>query len=553
MSTENQNNRSGGVWLPLLFAITLAGGLFIGFQLSGNTPYFVKTGEGTNFNKDRVEEVLRYIDVRYVEDQDRETLTRTAIRSVLDELDPHSNFFPVEDMQALREQMDGNFDGIGVEFMIIEDTIVVISPVAGGPSEAVGVMAGDKIVMIEDSLVAGPTARETDATKLLRGESGTDVNIQVKRPGQANLLPFTITRAAIPMQSVDAAYMLNEKTAYIKINRFSGTTYSEFVTELKRLVQEDKAEDLVLDLRENPGGYLDHATKLLSQFFADRGKLLVYTEGAHSTRKDYKSNGQAFYTLGEIAVLINGGSASASEIVAGALQDQDRGIVVGRRSFGKGLVQEQYDLSDGSALRLTVAKFFTPSGRSIQRSYAEGEEDYRDELDRRFESGELAGTGAVQIDSSLIYYTANGHPVYGGGGVSPDVFVPIDTDYYDRNFLLLRQEIPGRVIRYLEGNQLKADYPDFAAFEQGFELEQSELKILAEKANANLDPEETKVKVPSSPKLREALIQFFRARVAKQLYGGDYLYRILNRDDPFVLKALEILREDNPLAEARKE
>lgn len=554
MSTENQNNRSGGIWLPLLFAITLAGGLFIGFQLSGNTPYFAKTGEGSSLNKDRVEEVLRYIDVRYVDKQDREALTRTAIRSVLDELDPHSNFFPVEDMQALREQMDGNFDGIGVEFMIIEDTIVVISPVAGGPSEAVGVMAGDKIVMIEDSLVAGPSARETDATKLLRGESGTEVNIKVRRPGQAGLLPFTITRAAIPMYSVDAAYMLDEKTAYIKINRFSGTTYSEFIAELKKLVQEQRAEDLVLDLRENPGGYLDHATKLLSQFFVDRGKLLVYTEGAHSTRKDYKSNGQAFYTLGEIAVLINGGSASASEIVAGALQDQDRGIVVGRRSFGKGLVQEQYDLSDGSALRLTVAKFFTPSGRSIQRSYAEGKEDYRDELDRRYKSGELIGTGEVALDSSLIYYTANGHEVYGGGGISPDIFVPIDTDYYDRNFLLLRQEVSAFVIRYLEQNKAVKEYADFATFERDFRVGNEVFEALVAKANANLESdEEARVTLPVSPKLREALGQFFRARIAKQLFGGDYFYRILNRDDDFVNKALEILREDNPLAEARKE
>ncbi|PHI21166.1 carboxyl-terminal protease [Lewinellaceae bacterium SD302] len=550
MSINNQNRSSGNVWLPLMFAIVLAMGLFIGLQFSGNAPFIARTGEGTGFTKDRVEEVLRYVDMRYVEKQDREELTRTAIRSVLDELDPHSNFFPVEDMQALKEQMDGNFDGIGVEFMVVEDTIVVVSPVSGGPSEAVGIMAGDKIVMIEDSLVAGPTAKDTDATKLLRGASGTEVSIEVKRPGQSGLLPFTITRAAIPMHSVDAAYMLDEKTAYIKINRFSGTTYTEFMTELERLIKEDDAEDLILDLRENPGGYLDHATKLLSQLFEERGKLLVYTEGASSPRKDYKSNGQAFYTLGEVAVLINGGSASASEIVAGAVQDQDRGIVVGRRSFGKGLVQEQYDLSDGSALRLTVARFYTPSGRSIQRSYEEGEEEYRSELDRRYNSGELDGSAVVQRDSSLIYYTANGHEVYGGGGITPDVFVPIDTDYYDRNFLLLRQEIPAYVFRYLELNRVGEQFENFADYENGFRPGDEVIDALFERASAELEEGE-EIVLPASPKLREALLQFFRARIAKQLYGGDHLFRILNRDDPFVNQARELLRKDNPLAEAR--
>lgn len=552
MSTNNPNNSSRSVWLPLMFAIVLAMGLFIGLRISGNAPFIARTGEGSNFKKDRVEEVLRYVDMRYVEKQDREALTRTAIRSVLDELDPHSNFFPVEDIQALKEQMQGNFDGIGVEFLIVEDTVVVVSPVSGGPSEAVGIIAGDKIIMIEDSLVAGPTARDVDATKLLRGESGTSVNIKVKRAGQADLLPFTIVRAAIPMHSVDAAYMLDDKTAYIKINRFSSTTYTEFMTELERMIKEDNAEDLILDLRENPGGYLDHATKLLSQLFEERGKLLVYTEGDSSPRKDYKSSGQAFYKMGEVAVLINGGSASASEIVAGAIQDQDRGIVVGRRSFGKGLVQEQYDLSDGSALRLTVARFFTPSGRSIQRSYEEGEEEYREERDRRYQSGELDGTAGVQQDSSLIYYTASGHKVYGGGGITPDVFVPIDTDFYDKNFLLLRQEIPAYVFRYLEQYPIGGRYEDFAAYERDFQPGSEVINALYERAVADLEEGQT-LEVPSSPKLREALLQFFRARVAKQLFGGDYLHRILNRDDPFVNRARALLRKDNPLAEARAE
>lgn len=550
MAVNNNNGRTGGVWLPLILSATLAMGLFIGFRLSGNTPFISRTGEGSGFNQDRVEEVLRYIDVRYVEGQDREKLTRTAIRSVLDELDPHSNFFPVEDIQALKDQMDGDFDGIGIEFMIVEDTIVVVSPVSGGPSEAVGIMSGDKIIMIEDSLVAGPTAKDVDPTKLLRGASDTKVSIKVKRVGQEKLLPFTITRAAIPMHSMDAAYMLDEKTAYIKLNRFSGTTYTEFMNALESLVKEDNAEDLILDLRENPGGYLDHATKLLSQFFEERGKLLVYTKGANSPRKDYKSNGQAFFRLGNVVVLINGGSASASEIVAGAVQDQDRGIVIGQRSFGKGLVQEQYDLSDGSALRLTVARFFTPSGRSIQRPYENGEEAYRKELDRRYESGELVGTNEVAKDSSLIYHTASGYEVYGGGGITPDVFVPVDTTFYQQDYLLLRQQIPAYVIRYVEQHpELKA-YKGFEDFESNFQPDDQILESLQQAAQKLLGEDHT-VNVPDKPKLRQALKQFFRARTAKQLYGGDYLYRIMNQDDEFVNKALEVLKVENPLAEAR--
>lgn len=550
LSKNNQPDNSN-IWLPLLLSVALAIGLFIGFRLSGNSPYIARTGEGSNYNKDRVEEVLRFIDRRYVEDRDREALTRTAIRSVLDELDPHTNFFPVEEIQALKEQMKGNFDGIGVEFMIIEDTIVVVSPVSGGPSEAVGIQAGDKIVMIEDSLVAGPTAKDIDPTKLLRGASGTKVSISVKRAGQINLLPFTITRAAIPMYSVDAGYMLDKKTAYIKINRFSATTYAEFMKALERLVKEDNAEDLIIDLRENPGGYLDHATKLLSQLFEERNKLLVYTEGDNSPREEYKTNGTAFFTLGDIAVLINGGSASASEIVAGALQDQDRGVVVGRRSFGKGLVQEQYDLSDGSALRLTVAKFFTPSGRSIQRSYDDGEAAYRDELDRRYESGELLGTNEVAKDSSLIYYTANGHEVYGGGGITPDVYVPADTAYFDRDYLLLRQQIPAYVFSYLERHPEAKRYQEFSDFDGFFQPGDDVLEALRIAAQNAIGEEEV-VTIPASPKLKQALRQFFRARVAKQLFGGDYFYRILNQDDEFVNTALEILRKSDPIAEARQ-
>ncbi|MEL6357944.1 MAG: S41 family peptidase [Bacteroidota bacterium] len=431
--------------------------------------------------------------------------------------------------------------------MMVEDTIIVVSPVSGGPSEAVGILAGDKIIMIEDSLVAGPKAEGVDPTKLLRGEKGTKVNIQVKRFGKDELIPFTITRDAIPMHSLDAAYTIADKTAYFKLNRFSARTYEEFQRALERLIEQEGIENVILDLRHNPGGYLEQATKILSQFFPDRGKLLVYTEGSHTPRKDYNSNGRAFFTLGDVAVLIDEGSASASEIVAGAIQDHDRGIIIGRRSFGKGLVQEQYELKDGSALRLTVSRYFTPSGRSIQKSYEEGETEYNNDLSERFESGELYGTGKINIDSNLIFYTDAGHPVYGGGGISPDVFVPIDTSYNNETYLRLRQEIPAYVFRYLEQHSNVGEYADFNAFKERFQPGDEVINDLR-----NLVAEETIVLDELSPFLKQELLQFFKARVAKQLFGGDHFFRIYNEDDEVINKALEILRKDDPIATARR-
>lgn len=537
------------IWLPLLFAVTLAAGLLLGLRLRGNLPTVSRSADASSgyHGKGRVEEVLRYIDARYLEGQDREKLTRTAIRSVLEELDPHSSFIPVEDIQALTEQMEGNFEGIGIEFMIVEDTIVVVSPVSGGPSESVGVLAGDKIIMIEDSLVAGPSAQGMDPTKLLRGEGGTQVKIQVQRAGISDLLPFTITRDAIPMYSVDAAYEIEDKTAYIKINRFSATTYREFMENMERLVEKEGVENLVLDLRNNPGGYLEQATKLLSQFFPDRGTLLVYTEGDQVKRKDYKSTGQAFYRLGEVAVLIDEGSASASEIVAGALQDHDRGIVVGRRSFGKGLVQEQYGLDDGSALRLTVSRYFTPSGRSIQKSYADGDITYDNDINQRYENGEVYGLDQAELDSTLVYETDNGHPVYGGGGISPDVFVPLDSSYNDEAFLRMRQEVTAYVFGYLERHPEAKEFGDFTQFQERFHPGDDVLNDLRQLAEAELEQPLSSI----STKLEREILRFFRARIAKQLYGGDYFFRVMNEEDEIINRALDLLKKDDPLAEAR--
>lgn len=539
------------VWLPLLFALTLAIGLLVGLRIQGKTPSISRADadyHSSGAGQGRVEELLRYIDARYVEEQDDEKLTRVAMRAILDELDPHSSFIPIEDMQALTEQMEGNFDGIGIEFMMVDDTIVVVTPISGGPSEAVGILAGDKIVMIEDSLVAGLAEVQLDPTKLLRGEKGSEVSIKVKRGKQDKLIPFTITRDAIPMHSVDAAYLIDENTAYIKINRFSATTYAEFSTALKELVEDKKAGNLVIDLRQNPGGYLEQATKLLSQLFTESGQLLVYTEGSKTKRRDYKSNGRAFYRLDDVAVLIDEGSASASEIVAGAIQDHDRGLVVGRRSFGKGLVQEQYDLSDGSALRLTVSRYYTPSGRSIQKSYEEGEDAYRSDLSQRYESGELIGSGEVKQDSSQLYFTDSGHPVFGGGGISPDVFVPLDSTLTSGSYLWMRQEIPAYVFNYLENELTNQEYGSFEQFDARFKPGNEVMAELRKRAEASAE----EALPATTPSQEEELLRFFKARVAKQLFGGDYFYRIYNQQDDVVNRALELLRKDDPITAARE-
>lgn len=551
MSSPQKPASQFQAWLPFLFALTLVGGLYVGLRMGGSGQLISRAAEttGASGGSGRVEELLRYIDARYVEEEDREHLTRTAIRAVLDELDPHSQFIPVEDIKAVKEKMEGNFDGIGIEFLIVEDTIVVVSPVPGGPSAAVGIQSGDKIIMIEDSLVAGEVARNVDPTALLRGGQGTEVGIKVKRPGVEELLPFTITRDAIPMYSVDAAYRLNDNTAYIKVNRFSATTYTEFSEALREMVGEKNAGNLIIDLRQNPGGYLEQTVKMLSQLFPERGKLLVYTEGSNTKRREYNTNGRAFFRLDDVAILIDEGSASASEILAGAVQDHDRGIIVGRRSFGKGLVQEQYELSDGSALRLTVSRYFTPSGRSIQRSYEEGEEAYHNELSDRYENGEIDGSGIVTQDSSLLYYTQNGHPVYGGGGVSPDVFVPLDSVYNNESYLWMRQEIPGYLYRYLEMNPSAKEYKDFADFQDRFRLDKEVLETLRQRAEKRAEKE----LAPISPFLEDELRLFFGARLAKHLFGGDYFYRVMNQEDEVVQKALELLEKDDPLAAARQE
>lgn len=555
----NQDNallKKVAVWLPLLLASVLAIGMFIGLRFQSTSPTTViSSSDLANLHRGlagqgKVEELLRYIDAKYVEEADKDQMIEKAIAAVLGELDPHSNYISAEDLIAINEQLEGNFDGIGVEFMVLDDTIVVVTPLAGGPSEAVGIRAGDKIVAIEDSIVAGRQLDTREIFSLLRGEKGTKVNVGISRYGEDELLNFTITRDKIPVHSVDVATMLDEKTGFIKVNRFSATTYDEFVQSLQKLVEEHEMQDLVVDLRHNPGGYLTQATNMLSQLFPDKGKLLVYTEGRTVKRTEYSTNGRPFYNIGEVVILIDESSASASEIMAGAIQDHDRGVLVGRRSFGKGLVQEQYPLRDGSALRLTVARYYTPSGRCIQKDYENGDETtYDRDVEERYLNGELSEEGNIEIADSTRFYTDNGHVVYGGGGITPDVFVPLDTFLLREDYLRWRQYAAGFIFRYSEQHPELAEQYDMNSFVSGYQLPNS---LYAEYlAYAQEQGEESTV--PSNTRVVNELKRFLKARLARQLFNTEGFFAVWNREDDMVQEALRILRTDNPLAAAREQ
>lgn len=555
---SNQDNtllKKVTVWLPLLLAIVLALGMFIGLRFQAASPTVVSGSDLANLHRGlagqgKVEELLRYIDAKYVDEADKKDMVNKAIDAVLGQLDPHSNYISAEDLIAINEQLEGNFDGIGVEFMILDDTIVVITPLTGGPSEAVGIQAGDKIVSIEDSIVAGRNLATRDIFSLLRGEKGTDVRVGIHRFGEDQLLDFTITRDKIPVHSVDVSMMLDDKTGFIKVNRFSATTYDEFVQALQVLVEEHEMEDLVVDLRHNPGGYLTQATNMLSQLFPEKGKLLVYTEGRTVKRTEYSTNGRPFYNIGEVVVLIDESSASASEIMAGAIQDHDRGVLVGRRSFGKGLVQEQYPLRDGSALRLTVARYYTPSGRCIQKEYDTGDDiTYDLDVEERYVNGELSGEGKVEIADTTQFFTDNGHVVYGGGGVTPDVFVPLDTFLLREDYLRWRQYTAAYIFRYVEQYPDLADQYDLPGFVSNYQVPHSVYQDYL--VYAKEQGEESAA--PTNARVVKELKRFIKARLARQLFTQEGFFAVWNEEDDMIQEAMRVLRTDNPLAAAREE
>ncbi len=407
---------------PIILAFVLAGGIFIGKSLNtddGTTSFVFKS------DPNKLDFILDVIEKEYVDSVSKYDLLEKTIPMMLEHLDPHSVYIPARDLQEVSEPLEGNFEGIGVQFNILNDTVLVISTIVGGPAEKVGVLAGDKIVTINDSLFAGIGITNDQVIQKLKGKGGTKVSIGVARIGYPELLSFEITRDKIPLYSVDVSYMINPTTGYIKISTFARTTYEEFIEGLKKLKGQGMKK-LILDLRSNTGGYLDAAIKIADEFLKEN-ELIVYTEGKERPRADYLATADGLFEEGELVVLIDSWSASASEIVSGAIQDNDRGTIIGRRSFGKGLVQETTYFRDGSAMRLTIARYYTPTGRSIQKPYNNGVADYEHELMNRYEHGEFETADSIIFNEKNKYTTKGGKVVYGGGGIMPDIFVPIDT------------------------------------------------------------------------------------------------------------------------------
>ena len=541
-SQNRKSNNPFTVWIPLMMAVMLAIGLFIGLRLgkSNRSVVRVTDANGNVVELTKVEEVLRFIDAKYLEGIDPYALEDAAIEGMLKKLDPHSSYISKDKIRGVKESLQGNFDGIGIEFFMLDDTILVVGVIPGGPSDKAGVEVGDRIVRVNDSTLAGKGFKNTEVINKLKGAAGSTVKIEIKRRGTNKPVKVSITRGQIPMASIDASFMLNEKTGYIRISRFSGQTFKEFMIAFEDLTKNKGMKDLVIDLRGNPGGYLNEATDILNQLFDDK-RLLVYTEGRSYKRKEYKSNGRAYFRIGKIAVLINEGSASASEILAGALQDNDRGIVIGRRSFGKGLVQEQYDLSDSSALRLTVARYYTPSGRLIQRPYREGESDeYEEDFEFRYKSGELSYRDSIKISDSTAYKTTGGRVVYGGGGIIPDIFVPIDTILYNDYHLRLARFIPDFVYRYMDAN-----YKSFSSY--------SSINSFIDSYNVNAKMVEDfiafalkKGEIEKNDKIMQLSKSQFahsiKAQIAQQIFRSEGYYRCVSKKDKDILKALEELK-----------
>ena len=476
----------------------------------------------------------------YVDETDADKLVESAIMGMLEELDPHSTYSNAEEVKKMNEPLQGNFDGIGIQFNIAEDTLFVIQPVSGGPSEKVGIRAGDRIIMVNDTLIAGVKMTTDDITRRLKGPKGTKVDVKVVRRGVDEPLSFTIKRDKIPVYSLDASYMITPKIGYIKINRFGATTYEEFMDALASLKGQG-LQDLILDLQGNGGGYLNAAIDIANEFLG-AGELIVYTEGRRNPRHEFFAKGNGKHQSGRLVVLVNEYSASASEIVAGAVQDWDRGMVVGRRTFGKGLVQRPIDLPDGSMIRLTVARYYTPAGRCIQKPY-ESIEQYNADLIERYNRGEMMSADSIHFPDSLKCSTLKkGRIVYGGGGIMPDYFVPVDTALFTKYHSQLSNK--GVLLKvhfqwidaYRE--EWMKEYGDYAVFCKKFELDDAMMQQLiaeGEKEGVKFDEEQYQ--------RSESLIKLqLKALIARDLWDMNEYYHTINVVNESVNKAVELLK-----------
>ncbi len=532
MSISNKISRVG---MPLIIAIAIILGMYIQHNID------LRKYRGSNSSiqsGNKIDAVLDYVTREYVDTVNISQIVENTIPKVLEELDPHSIYIPAVDLQAMNEPLEGNFDGIGVQFNIQKDTVSVIKVIEGGPSEKVGIRDGDRIVKVNDSLIAGVGITNEKVMKLLRGKKNTKVNVSILRREEANLVNFSITRDAIPLYSVDVSYMIDDSIGYIRLSKFARTTYNEFLEAVAKLKANGMTK-LVFDLRGNSGGYMDAAVNIADEFLPE-GKLIVYTQGKARPRTSYYSTHRASCTDLGLVVLIDEWSASASEIVAGAIQDNDRGQVIGRRSFGKGLVQEPVMFTDGSSIRLTIARYYTPAGRCIQKSYSGGQEKYYEDIHQRYVNGEFEEKDSVPLLDSLKYYTSNGRVVYGGGGIMPDVFVAADTTGYSEYYtklsrkgleyqfcfeytdthrnLLSKFKTAQEISVYLDKEEILSQFVSFAA-SHGLPKDQQGLKISGNIINYQL-----------------------KALIARNILDNEGFYPIIQEIDKTLIEGIRLIK-----------
>lgn len=528
-------NKKLQVWLPLLLSIIMVAGMVIGYKLreeSGIKNFF------TINNKTSFQEVIDLIKLKYVDRVGADSLSNDAINDLLHHLDPHSVYIPASDLDYINDDLRGNFSGIGIEFQIFYDTVNVLNVLPEGPSERAGLQVGDKFIKVNDSVsIAGKHLQPIDIRRMLRGANGSIVKLTIMRGRQ--ILPVNVSRGTISVPSVDAAYMITPSTGFIHINKFAESTYREFMVSLEKL-QAQHMEKLILDLRGNGGGLLGVAVNIADEFL-DGNKLIVYTQGSHVPKYEYRCKRDGLFEKGALALLVDEGSASASEVLSGALQDWDRATIVGRRTFGKGLVQEQFELTDGSALRLTVARYYTPLGRNIQKPYTEGYDKYEEEVMNRFHNGEVL-KGDTTKRSGPALRTPKGRIVYGGGGITPDIFVSFDTASMGPEImkLYLKGTLSNFIYTYFiqhkqQFNQYKKT-ADFSAFKAG-EDEWNALEKFAARDSINLN------KV--SAKDKSFILKKIPSLMARQMWRYEGYYEVMNQSDDFVKKALEVLKDKN--------
>jgi len=486
---------------------------------------------------------MQIIRFAYVDTINEAKLVEKALIETLKELDPHSLYISKKDVQRANEPLEGNFDGIGVQFEILKDTITVVHPIPGGPSDKLGIMSGDKIIKIEGETVTGKKITNQFVLDHLRGKRGTKVTVSIYRKGKKDLIDFSIIRDKIPINSVDAAYMIKPGIGYINLNKFAQNSMEEFITATKELKAAGMTS-LILDLRNNSGGYMGTSIELSDEFLKP-GKLIVYTEGVHSQREDFISTSKGLFETGKVVVMINENSASASEIVSGAIQDWDRGLIVGRRSFGKGLVQRPFNLPDSSQMRLTTARYYNPSGKCIQKSYTDGVDKYYEDFQNRVKHGELVHPDSIKFPDSLKYYTSRKRVVYGGGGIMPDVFIPWDSTIISDYFLDLRRKnlINAYVGEYVDKNRksLQKSFPEFSSFNANFMIDDG----FMEEFFAYTEKEGVKKEDKGYAQSEKLIQSQLKGLIAQKLWDMKELYIIINQSDAEVLKAIEVIEDDS--------